>query len=143
MLKHSKQFSIILLIICLVLLLTLLSLAAYEPFKVKLTLFERFVAMTLLPAEGSYLTLKIVRDLQMELSVTEEEAKLAGLYDVVGGGTDAENWEAVPLKEIVFGDIAKKIIVDALTRLDKEEKLTQQHVSLFEKFITFAEKPKE
>jgi len=111
MLKHSKQFSIILLIICLVLLLTLLSLAAYEPFKVKLTLFERFVAMTLLPAEGSYLTLKIVRDLQMELSVTEEEAKLAGLYDVVGGGTDAENWEAVPLKEIVFGDIAKKLLL--------------------------------
>ena len=139
----NRRLSIISLVLCFVLVLSLLSFAVYEPFKVKLTLFERFVVMTLLPVEGSYRTLKIVRELQMELAPTEEEIALAELQDLPGGGTDAKNWEAVDPKEIVFGDVAKNLIVDALNKLDKEEKLTQQHITLFEKFITYAEKVKE
>jgi hypothetical protein len=139
----KRRQSLVVLVLCFVLILSLLSLAVYEPFKVKLTLFERFVVMTLLPIEGNYRTLKIVWDLQMELATTEEENKMAGLVDLPGGGTDAENWEAVPPKEIVFGDVAKQLIVDALTKLNNEEKLTRQHMSLYEKFITYAEKPKE
>jgi len=142
MLGHRRQLSVVL-VFALVIILSLVSLAAYEPFKVKLTLFERFVAMTLLPVEGNYRTLKIVRDLQMELATTEEENEIAGLRDAVGGGTDADNWDAVPPKEIIFGDIAKNLIVDALTKLNDEEKLTRQHMTLYEKFITYAEKPKE
>ncbi|GAI92745.1 unnamed protein product [marine sediment metagenome] len=139
----KRKLNIVALVLCFVLILSLLSFAAYEPFKVKLTLFERFVTMTLLPVEGNYRTLKIIWDLRMELAPSEEEDKLAGLEDLPGGGTDAENWEAVSPKEIVFGDVAKGLIVDALTKLDKEEKLTQQHITLYEKFITYAEKPKE
>jgi len=140
----KRKLNIVALVLCFVLVLGLLSFAKqYEPFKVKLTLFERFVVMTLLPIEGNYRTLKIVWDLRMELAPTEEEITLAKLKDLPGGGTDAENWEAVPLKEIVFGDVAKQLIIDALTRLDREEKLTQQHITLYEKFITYAEKPKE
>jgi len=138
-----RRQNLLALILVLVMLLSAISLAAYEPFKVKLTLFERFVTMTLLPVEGNYRTLKIVRDLQMELATTEEENEIAGLEDVPGGGTDADDWDAVPPKEIVFGDIAKNLIVDALTKLNDEEKLTRQHMTLYEKFITYAEKPKE
>ena len=139
----KRKLNVAVLILCLVLIFSLLSFAVYEPFKVKLTLFERFVVISLLPSEGSYITLKIVRELQMELAPTEEEAKLAGVFEVEGGGTDAEDWDAVALKEIVFGDIAKGIIVDALEELDEGEKLTQQHFSLFEKFVVNAEKLKE
>ncbi len=140
---YKRKLNIVALVLCFVLILSLLSFAVYEPFKVKLTLFERFVTMTLLPVEGNYRTLKIIWNLRMELATTEEENKLAGLKDLIGGGTDAEDWEAVPSKEIVFGDVAKQLIVDALMKLDKEEKLTQQHITLYEKFITYAEKPKE
>lgn len=141
---NKRGLSIISLVICFVLILSLLSFAAAsEFFKVKLTLFERFIVMTLLPREGSYRTLKIVQDLQMALAPTEEENALAKLKDLPGGGTDAENWNAVELKEIIFGDVAKGLVIDALNELDKEEKLTQQHISLYEKFITYAEKPKE
>lgn len=139
----KRRQSLVVLVLCFMLVLSLLSLAVYEPFKVRLTLFERFVVMTLLPVEGNYRTLKIVWDLQMELATTEEENKIAGLHDLPGGGTDAEDWEAVPPKEIVFGDIAKQLVVDALTKLNNEEKLTRQHISLYEKFITYAERPKE
>ena len=124
--------------------LSLLSFAVYEPFKVELTLFQRFVVRTLLPDEGSYSTLKIVWELQMELATTEEENKLAGLEDLPGGGTDAENWDAVEPKEIVFSDITKGLIVDALKKLDEQERLTQQHISLYEKFVLGkVEKPEE
>jgi len=125
------------LVLVFVLLMGMVALAAYEPFKVKLGLFERLVCMALLPTEGSFATLKIVRELQMELAPTEEEYKLAGLKDdLLTGRINAElGWDKVEDKEIVFGDIAKAIIVSALEKLDKEEKLTQQHFSLYEKFI--------
>lgn len=140
----NRKLNLIALVLCLVMILSLLSFAVYEPFKVELTLFERFVVRTLLPVEGSYSTLKIVWELRMELATTEEENKLAGLEDLPGGGTDAENWDAVEPKEIVFGDITKGLIVDALKRLDEQEKLTQQHISIYEKFVLGkVEKPEE
>jgi len=141
MLMFKRKQILFALILVFVLLLSAISFAVYEPFKIEFTLFERFVALGLLPTEGNYLTLKIVRELQMELAPTEEEAKLAELFEVEGGGTDAENWDAVAPKEIIFGDIAKGIIVAALEKLDKEEKLLQQHFTLYEKFIL--EKSKE
>ncbi|MBA7553119.1 hypothetical protein ES705_45706 [subsurface metagenome] len=131
----NRKLNLVAFVLCFVLILSLSSFAVYEPFKVELTLFERFMVMTLLPPEGSYRTLKIIRELQMELGTTEEEDKLAGLYDLLGGGTDAENWDAVEPKEIVFGDVAKALVVDALKKLDEEEKLRQQHFTLYEKFV--------
>ena len=133
----NRKLKVISLILCIVLIMGMVAYAEYQPFKVKLNLFERLVCMALLPAEGSFATLKIVRELQMELAPTEEEYKLAGLKDdLLTGGINAElGWDKVEDKEIVFGDIAKAIIVSALEKLDKEEKLTQQHFSLYEKFI--------
>ena len=131
----NRKLNLIALVLCLVMILSLLSFAVYEPFKVELTLFERFVARTFLPPEGNYRTLKIIWELQMELAATAEEEELAGLYDLPGGGTDAKDWDAVEPKEIVFSDITKNIIIDALKKLDELEKLTQQHVTLYEKFV--------
>jgi len=133
----NRRQKIIALALIMVLVFSMVALAAYEPFKVKLGLFDRLVCMSLLPEEGSFITLKIVRELQMELAPSEEEYKLAGLVpNPTNGGTEASlGWDKVPEKEIIFGDIAKGIIVAALEKLDKEEKLTQQHFLLYKKFI--------
>ena len=133
----NRKLKVISLILCIVLIMGMVAYAEYQPFKVKLNLFERLVCMALLPAEGSFATLKIVRELQMELAPTEEEYKLAGLKDdLLTGGINAElGWDKVEDKEIIFGDIAKAIIVSALKKLDEAEKLTQQHFSLYEKFV--------
>lgn len=135
-----RNTKLLALALCFVMLFTLIALTAYEPFKVKLNLYERVVAMSLLPKEGSFVTLKIIRDLQMELAPTEEEAKLAGLEDLPTGGVKAQNWFLVVEKEIVFGDIAKGLIVDALKKLNETEKLTNDHFTLYEKFIIIPEK---
>lgn len=135
----NRRMKIISLVLCLVMVLSMIAFAVNEPFKVKLNLFERIVTMSLLPVEGSFLTLKIVRDLQMELAPSEEEALLAGLEDLPTGGIKAEDWFAVEEKEIIFGDIALGLVVDALKKLNDEEKLTNDHYTIYEKFIVVPE----
>jgi len=134
----KRRLNIIALVLVFVMLMSMVTFTAYEPFKVKLGLFDRLVCLALLPAEGSYATLKIVRELQMELAPTEEESKLAGIRDNMlgSGGVIAElGWDKVEDKEIVFGDVAKGIIVAALEKLNTEEKLTQQHFNLYKWFV--------
>jgi len=141
MLKRNSK--LIALVLCFMMLLSMIALTAYEPFKVKLNLYERVVAMSLLPKEGSFITLKIIRDLQMELAPSEEEAKIAGLENLPNGGIKADNWLLVVEKEIVFGDIAKGIIVDALKKLDEEEKLVNDHFTVYQKFMLVENKVEE
>ena len=133
----NRRLNIIALILVFVMLMSMVAFTAYEPFKVKLGLFDRLVCLALLPAEGSYATLKIVRELQMELAPSEEESKLAGVVDdLLTGGVQATlGWDKVGDKDIVFGDIAKGIIVAALEKLNESEKLTQQHFNLYRWFV--------
>ena len=137
MLRLRQKQSILALVLVMVLLLSMVAMAAEEGFKVKLAMFDRLVCLSLLPTEGSFATLKIVRELQMELAPTEEESKAAGIKDdlLTGGVTATLGWDKVLEKEIIFGDVAKGIIVTALEKLDEEEKLSQQHFMLYEKFI--------
>ena len=133
----NRRLNIIALILVFVMLMSMVAFTAYEPFKVELGLFDRLVCLSLLPAEGSYATLKIVRDMQMELAPSEEESKAVGIInDLLTGGVQAEyGWDKVEDKEIIFGDIAKGIIVAALEKLNAEEKLTQQHFNLYKWFV--------
>ena len=136
MLRTNRGKGLIVLVIVFVMLLSMAALAA-DPFKVKLNLYERIVAMSLLPKEGNFLTLKIIRDLQMELAPTEEEAAIAELRTSPdGNGVVAQKgWFLVEEKEIILGEIAKGLIVDALVKLDEAEKLVNDHFSLYEKFV--------
>ena len=133
----NRRLNIIVLILIFVMLISIVAFTADEPFKAKLGLFDRLVCLALLPAEGSYATLKIVRELQMELAPSEEESKAVGIInDLLTGGVQAEKgWDKVEDKDIVFGDIAKGIIVAALEKLNNEEKLTQQHFNLYSWFV--------
>ncbi|MCK4464388.1 MAG: hypothetical protein KAU83_01655 [Bacteroidales bacterium] len=141
----NRRLNITALILVFVMLISMVAFTAYEPFKVKLGLFDRLVALALLPPEGSYATLKIVREMQMELAPSEEESKAAGIIDdLLTGGVQATlGWDKVEDKEIVFGDIAKALIVSALEKLDKEEKLTQQHFNLYRWFVLGEKQEKE
>ena len=45
------------------------------------------------------------------------------------------NWGDVPEKEIVFGEVAEKMIVDALKALDSQDKLLEEHLTVYQKFV--------
>ena len=101
----------------------------------KLTVFERVVLLGILPEQGNFLTLKIVRQLREGLSFTETELKALDLKqngDQVTWNPAAANPEGT---EIIIGEKATDIIVEALKKLNDEGKLMEQHFTLYEKFI--------
>jgi len=100
----------------------------------ELNILERVMLLGTLPKEGNFLELKIVRDLQSELSFSEEEIKEHKMSSDEKGVHWVANIEK-ELKEFKFGDKAKELISNKLKELDKDKKLTQQHFSLCEKFI--------
>jgi len=102
--------------------------------KMQLSVIERILLSQLLPVEGNFTNLKLIRQVKEELSFTEEENQK--LKFVQKDTQVIWNPVADLIKEIIFGEVVLKLIKDTLIKLDQEEKLTDQHMSLYEKFIT-------
>ncbi len=134
----------------------------------KFKVAERLMLLNLLPQEGDIVTLRVVRDAQMTVSLSEEELEELDLHNPVkatctvcgfvvsdihpdtrmlcppcGGvmkvAADGNRliWksEADVEKEIPLGPKVTSIIVDKLTKLNEEKKLTLQQLGLYEKFV--------
>jgi hypothetical protein len=99
-----------------------------------LSVEERIVLLSLLPVEGSYATLKILTDLRMSLSFTEEEMKDWGIVNNPGSGQTI--WKTNGETEIPIGEKATDIVEAALKKHDAEKSLPIQALDLYEKFIT-------
>ena len=99
----------------------------------KLTINERIILFGLLPKEGSFSTLRILREAKEALELTKKERKD---WEVVMHPNGAVQWNSDKAKEVNINcndvlDIAEA----ALIKLDKEEKLTENHISLYEKIV--------
>jgi hypothetical protein len=101
---------------------------------VKLSVFDRLILLNILPKEGDFTTLKIMRKMKEDLSFSEEEHKALSFKT---GDNGAVSWktEGDTNKEINFGEKATDLIVETLKKLDKDKKLKEEHYSLFEKFV--------
>ena len=97
-----------------------------------LNVLDRVTLLGVLPEQGDFVTLKIVRQLRESLSFTEEELRELKITQ----SEDRINWNpsADKGKEIQIGEKATDIIVGALKQLNDQKKLTQQHYDLYEKF---------
>jgi len=99
----------------------------------KLTVLERLYLLVLLPQKEDINILKIVRDLKNSLALTEEEYKE---FEVkVENGMTRWNEKGLEEREIQIGEKANDVCVDALKEANKQKLLTEQHISLYEKFI--------
>lgn len=96
----------------------------------KLDVLERITLMGLLPAESNLITFRILSDFKKELSFTEKELKQFGIEQKEG----RVFWKKSGLKEFTIGDQIKIIVQIALQKVDKEGKVNDQNISLFEKF---------
>lgn len=99
----------------------------------QLGVFERVLLLNILPREGDFRTLKVLRKLMDDLGFTEEEsAALAFQQD----GTQVK-WrqEADTPKEVPIGEIAHGLIADRFRELDRQKKLTIEHMGLYERFV--------
>lgn len=108
--------------------------AEYIPSKISLSMIERFTILSLLPEKASFADWKIINDLRNELAPNEAERKALDLKPTPDGGVTG-NWDAVPDKEIGFGEVAISFVAEALKKLDGENNLSQEHISLYEKFV--------
>ena len=104
----------------------------------KLNVLDRLTLLEILPKEGDFMTLKLVRKARESLSFSDEEHKHLNFKQL---GTQLQ-WSAKEemVKDVHFGEIITKIVVDALKKLDETKKMKEAHCSLFEKFV---EKRKE
>jgi len=99
----------------------------------KFNVLERVMLMGILPQNFNFADYRILSDLKRAASFTEQEQKDLGMTQV----GDQINWKVPnsPDKEIVIGKRATEILVAALKELDEKEQLTEQVISLYEKFI--------
>lgn len=99
----------------------------------ELTIKERIVLLNILPKEGNVITLKLVRKFREALSFSETEIKEGKIK--IGDGQI--NWDDSVLKskDVKVEDTIKSLIVKSLRDLDQKEKLTEEHISLYEKFV--------
>lgn len=100
----------------------------------ELKVLERVMLFNLLPVEGDFGTLRVVRRLKEELELTTDEQVLIGFSR--NGPEFKWERELDPAKEFDLDATALRIISDRLKDLDAKKKLTMQHYSLYERFVT-------
>ncbi len=109
-----------------------------------LTLSERFALLGVLPQQGDFATLRIVRKLRESLSLNEQEYKEFDVHSagqtmadgmIVPEGRIAWNAKGQEPREIPIGEKATDVIAEALKALDKAKALTEQHIDLYDKFV--------
>lgn len=104
--------------------------------------FERLVLLNVLSQGGSNLAdLKIFHNLKMNLTFTAKEQKQSKMKFLDNGNVKAD-WMAVKPKDVKLCDRAKEIIAKGLKKMGEQEKLTEEHFTLCEKFKLFEEEKK-
>ena len=99
----------------------------------KLNMLERLKVLQMLPETGTFITLNIIQKLKDSLAPTEKELKD---FEVVEkDGNISWNKKGTEEVDIEIGEKATDVVVEALKKLDSEEKLTPQHISIYEKFV--------
>lgn len=100
--------------------------------KVNLTIGDRFTILSMLPVEGNFATLKLLRKLREMLSLTQEEINE---YEVKQIGDQITWSNGVKTTEMIFGDYDSEMVRNTLKNLDDEEKLGEAHYSIYEQFM--------
>lgn len=105
--------------------------------KVQLNLGERYRLLDMLPKEGNITTIKTLRILQDALCPSEDEVVKWEIKENEGRVT--WNPELSKAVEVSFGPVAHQIAREVLLGLDKDNKLTLDMISLYEKLVEVEE----
>lgn len=106
----------------------------------KLEVHERIALLQLLPAEGGYAGLKSIRRAKEMISFTKDEIDF---YEIVSGvnteGSPFTNWNPTKameqVKDVPIDEFITDLLRNALVELERKKKLTDQTMSLYEKFV--------
>lgn len=99
----------------------------------ELTIFERLLLLRALPAEGNLITLRIVRDLRTNLSMTEEEIKVQEVHQ--DETTQLIRWkDPAYVRMIEIGEVSKDVIVKTLSGLNWKDVSNLTYIPLCVRF---------
>lgn len=99
----------------------------------ELDIMERVMLLNILPMQGNIVTLKLVDELRQTLSFDEADIEAATIMQ--DDETGRVTWEENTVKEFNLGKKTTEIIVKTLEKMNTDETLTPQHMSLCEKFL--------
>lgn len=99
---------------------------------VKLTIGERLLLAQLLPEKGPIATVRLVRDLTEQLSLTADEYKE---HDIVQDGAQLKWSNATQTRTFTFSGFALELILSQLRKANEAGTLTAAHVPIWDKLI--------
>ena len=93
---------------------------------------ERLVlSMIMEPQAGRFDALKLIRKFREDLSFSQDEIKEINLRQEDAGNF---RWDKELTKDVDIGEITMGIIKKQFQKLDREERLQEDHLDLFMKF---------
>jgi len=103
--------------------------------RVNLTVLERLKLQDILPAQGNYINLRLIRELREELGFSKSEQQA---LNIVQSG-DRITWDGEAgekhIKGVEINGQMMEVIRDRLIHLDATGKLEAGQVSLYEKIV--------
>lgn len=103
--------------------------------KTALTLLDRIVLPSVLLKENDYKTVIISKDIKSKIAITQDEIKK---YEIETMPDGSIKWNAAGLKakfDIDFTDFEKLEIKLGLEKLDRDKKLTEEHIGVYDLFV--------
>jgi hypothetical protein len=98
-----------------------------------LSVIERLALLNALPDKGDITTIRIVHDLRQTLAFSEEELSALNFRDT----GDRLLWdEGLPDKDVELKPKAMAVVVQALKRLSSNNQLTEDHLAIYDRFMT-------
>jgi hypothetical protein len=101
--------------------------------KVELGIRERLTICRILPKEGNFVTLKLIRDLLNKVGLKAEEYTEFGIKEE--GGMVMWNENANVPKPFEFAEAERELIKRQLKQLDESNKLDNETIAIYEKFM--------
>ena len=105
-----------------------------ETKRMQLTVKERMLIASLLPDRGHVADLRVLRDLENELSFSPAEHEQLGIHQVAGVTTWNEQAAAEMAKTVDFCPRAVELIRGRLTELDQQGQLHKEFLWIYDRF---------
>jgi len=105
---------------------------------VQLGVKDRLVLLGLLPAEASFLEIKMIQGIKDDLVLSENEKVALGVIQHEKGVMWDQEAAKTCMKGITMSEATAALIAKTLTNMDKQGKLTVDHIGLYEMFVVTA-----
>jgi len=100
-----------------------------------MTVEERLLTISILPVNGNFITMKVVRGIIDKLTLSNADMIL---YDIVVGEGGKVSWNSKGItekKEVEIDTVEMALIQKSLRELDESGGLTQETLPIYEKFL--------